>query len=257
MEGGKLAKSLFGKTLSSRKNDRSIVTEADHRVQDLIVGRLAEEVPFHGLIAEEHTPLTASRPKGDAEFVWTIDPIDGTRNYAAGVSLYCCSIALLHKGRPVAGAIYEPNFDWLFSAVEGGPTRFNHHPSTVKDVGLSPETVFGISISTYSSRPPILHHLLDHCMLRNLGSTALHLGMVGAGLIDGAIHLGGKLWDIGAGALIVQQAGGTVYPVGDNGNLLKTDLWPLDLAAYRDEPLPFITGHKNLIEAIENGLKID
>jgi myo-inositol-1(or 4)-monophosphatase len=251
-EGGKLAKSLIGKTQSSRKSDKSIVTEADRQVQDFIVERLAGEVPSHGLIAEEHTPLTASRPGGGAEFVWTIDPIDGTRNYAAGVGLYSCSVALLHQGRPVAGAIYEPNFDWLFSAAEGRPAMFNHHTVKVKDNRFSFETVFGISINTYSTRPPILHHLLNHCMLRNLGSTALHLGMVGAGLIDGAIHLGGKLWDIGAGALIVQQAGGTIYPVDDTGNILKTPLWPIDTANYQNEALPFLTGHILLLEDIDS-----
>jgi myo-inositol-1(or 4)-monophosphatase len=253
-EGGKLAKSLVGKTQSSRKMDKSIVTEADRQVQDFIVGRLAKEVPSHGLIAEEDTPLTAGRPGGEAEFVWTIDPIDGTRNYAAGVGLYSCSVALLHQGRPVVGAIYEPNFHWLFSAAEGQPTEFNHQPASVKDNSFSFETVFGISINTYSARPPILHHLLNQCMLRNLGSTALHLGMVGAGLIDGAIHLGGKLWDIGAGALIVQQAGGTIYPVDDNGNILKTALWPMDLANYHDAPLPFITGQAALLEDIEKSM---
>ncbi len=253
-EGGELAKSLVGRTRSSRKVDKSIVTEADQRVQDLIVGRLAGEVPSHGLIAEEETSLTAGRPKGDTEFVWTIDPIDGTRNYANGVSLYSCSVALLYQGRPVAGAIYEPNLHWLFSAAEGQPALFNHHPVTAKDTRFSLETVFGISVNTYSARPPILHHVVNRCMIRNLGSTALHLGMVAAGLIDGAIQLGGKLWDIGAGVLIIQQAGGIIYPLDEKGNILKTSLWPMDLATYHDEPLPFIAGRATLIKDIEKNM---
>jgi len=249
-EGGTLAKSLIGKTRSSIKGAKSVVTEADHRVQDSIVERLAKAYPSHGLIAEENTALTASRPGGGEDFVWVIDPIDGTRNFAAGVCIFSCSVALLHRGEPVAGAIYEPNFDWLFSAGKGGPALLNNQPVTVRPGRFCPETVFGISINTYNHRPKILHDLLDRCMIRNLGSTALHLGMVGAGLMDGAIHFGGKLWDVAAGELIVRQGGGTVIQVDAHGNLLKGSLWPLDLKGYHPSPMPFIVGNSDLLADI-------
>ncbi|MFA5865356.1 MAG: inositol monophosphatase [Phycisphaerae bacterium] len=252
-EGGRLAKSLIGKTKSSFKDDKSIVTEADKRVQDRIVERLAKEFPSHGLIAEENTPLAASRPKGDAEFVWTIDPIDGTRNFAKGIHIFCCSIALLHQGRPIVGAIYEPNYEWLFSASVGGPAEFNRLPVQMRPVHFGPETVFGISINTYANRPVILHHLMDYCMLRNLGSTALHLGMTAAGMMDGAIHFGGKLWDIAAGALIVEQAGGIIYPIDKNGLIIKKPLWPLDLKQYNNDALPFVAANACLVDDLQKG----
>jgi len=245
--GGRLAKSLLGKTTSSLKADKSIVTEADHRVQDMLVERLAREFPFHGLIAEENTQLTMRRPKANEGFVWVIDPIDGTRNFAAGVCLFSCSVALMYQGRPITAAIYEPNFDWLFSAGDQLPAQCNGQTVKVRSGKLNLETVIGISINTHAHRPPILHHLLDRCMVRNLGSTALHLGMVGAGLIDGMIHFGGKLWDIAAGALIVQQAGGEILSITPDGKATNNQLWPMNLGQYRNEPLPFMAANPDLL----------
>lgn len=251
-DGGQLARSLMGKTSSSIKSDKSVVTEADTRVQDLIVRRLMAACPDHGLIGEEETSLSRGRRGGDADYVWTVDPIDGTRNFAAGVSVFSCSVALLHQGRPIAAAIYEPNFDWLFTADAAGPAEFNGRPVTVSSRRLERETVFGISINTYGPRPRILHTLLSCCLLRNFGSTALHLAMVGAGLMDGCIHFGGKLWDIAAGALIVERAGGIVRAVDHEGIFLSRPLWPLDLAGYKDAPLPFAAGNPNLLHDLEN-----
>jgi fructose-1,6-bisphosphatase/inositol monophosphatase family enzyme len=140
----------------------------------------------------------------------------------------------------------------LFSASIGKPTEFNRLPVQMPQEHFSPETVFGISINTYTNRPVILHHLMDYCMLRNLGSTALHLGMTAAGMIDGMIHFSGKLWDIAAGSLIVEQAKGILYPVDQNGMIVKKPLWPMNLGNYRNQPLPFIAASSLLIEDLQN-----
>jgi myo-inositol-1(or 4)-monophosphatase len=240
--GGSLAKDLFGKTACSQKADRSVVTEADKRTQDLIVEELTRRYPAHGLIAEESTALAQSRPRGDAEFVWSIDPIDGTRNYANGVSVYCCSIALLHHGVPIVGAIYEPNLDWLFAASANTQTTLNGKPVSVKNRPFAQESVIAFTLSTYAKRPAYLHALLDRCTLRNTGSAALHLAMVAAGMVDLSLNCSVKLWDIAAGALMVQQAGGNVNPIDSNNHLLENSLWPMDLKNYNDTLIPLAAG---------------
>lgn len=240
--GGSLAKSLVGKTACSRKADRSVVTEADKRVQDLIVEKLTRRYPDHGLIAEETTDLAQSRPHGDADFIWSIDPIDGTRNYASGVSVYCCSVALLYQGTPIVGAIYEPNLDALFCASANTTTTLNGQPVTVKRRSFDKETVLAFTIGTYAKRPAYLHQLMDRCTMRNTGSAALQLAMVAAGMIDLTINVSVKLWDIAAGALIVQQAGGLVWPIDPDNRLLEKSLWPMDLKNYTDTLIPLAAG---------------
>jgi myo-inositol-1(or 4)-monophosphatase len=253
--GGLLAKSLIGKTNASRKADHSVVTEADKRVQDMIVGELARMFPDHGLIAEEETELTAGRPGSDAEYIWTIDPIDGTRNYASGVHVYCCSIALLHNGRPVVGAIYEPNFDWLFSAGEGEPATLNGQPIAVRQDRFSPETVLAFAIGTYAPRPKCLHLLMDGCVIRNAGTVALHLGMVASGKMDATINCSGKLWDIAAGALIAERAGAKIAPLSEEFKLEDKSLWPMDLKNYHNEPIPMAAGNPDLMADLKTILQ--
>lgn len=240
--GGSLAKDLFGKTACSQKSDRSVVTEADKRVQDLIVEDLTRRYPTHGLIAEESTELACSRPRGDADFVWSIDPIDGTRNYASGVSVYCCSVALLYRGTPIVGAIYEPNLDYLFSASSNTPSTLNGQPIIVKHRSFSRETVLAFTIGTYAQRPAYLHHIMDRCTMRNSGSAALQLAMAAAGMIDLTINCTVKLWDIAAGALIVERAGGVVHPIDANNRLIEKSLWPMDLKNYTDALIPLAAG---------------
>jgi myo-inositol-1(or 4)-monophosphatase len=245
--GGELAKKLCGKTSASRKPDKSVVTEADKKVQDLIVAELAEKCPDHGLIAEEETPLTTSRPKGNTEYVWSIDPIDGTRNYASGINVYCCSVALLRWGQPVAGAIYEPNCDWLFSAAAGLPATLNDEIISVRRERFSRETVLAFAISTYAHRPPCLHKLIDDCVVRNSGSVALHLSMVASGKIDATINCSGKLWDIAAGTLIAQQAGAKIQLLNKNFHFEDRPLWPMNLEDYQNQPIPLAAGNPDLM----------
>ncbi len=248
VQGGQLAKSLIGKTQSSLKDDKSIVTEADKLVQDMIVRSLADQVPTHGLIAEESTALTSSLPGSESEFVWTIDPIDGTRNYAVGISVFCCSVALLHHGRPIVGAIYEPNVNWLFSADIQSTAKLNNKNISLRREKFIPdESVVAYSLNTHASRPSSLHTLLDQCITRNTGTSALHLGMLAAGMIDAAVILGGKLWDIAAGALITEQAGGKVCCVDSEGKITDRPLWPIDLQQYRNEPIPLFAASDNFL----------
>jgi myo-inositol-1(or 4)-monophosphatase len=253
--GGELAKSLVGKTAASRKADKSVVTEADKKVQDLIVGELAVKYPDHGLIAEEETPLTAGRPGGDAEYVWSIDPIDGTRNYASGIHVYCCSIALLRNGQPVVGAIYEPNFNWLFSAAAGRPATLNGEVISVRRERFSKETVLAFAISTYAHRPACLHKLMDDCVVRNAGTVALHLGMVASGKMDATINCSGKLWDIAAGALIARQAGADIRLLNEQFQFEDRPLWPMNLADYHNEAIPIAVGNSDLMADLNKFLK--
>ncbi len=245
-EGGALAAKSLGKTHTSIKSDNSPVTEADRNVQDLIVGRLLEQVPEHGIIAEEETELTDKLKKSNAEYVWVIDPIDGTRNFASGIKIFCCSVALLRNGRPITGAVYEPNSDWMFSASVESSAMLNDAIISVSKDDFNPRTTLAYSVDKYQAIPERLLKMFERCIFRNFGSAALHLGMVASGMMDGVMSFSGKLWDVAAGGLIVKRAGGSVEPMDPE----QEAIWPVDMEKYKDESLVLCAGNSGILEHI-------
>jgi myo-inositol-1(or 4)-monophosphatase len=229
--GAELARTMMGSTRSHLKADHSPVTDADMRVQDMIVRRLRRDFPSHGILAEESSGLLGT-DELQREFVWAIDPIDGTRNFAAGIPIFTCSVGLLHAGMPVAGAVVMPEPRMIFSASASGPTLLNGKPISVPKQPLSQTMVIALSASQYGSTPPYLQRWPGRRILRDFGSLAYHLALLSAGMIDAVVNLNGKLWDIAAGALLVQQAGGRVIKLDDTGKPTDEALLPLDLSHY-------------------------
>jgi fructose-1,6-bisphosphatase/inositol monophosphatase family enzyme len=256
--GAAVAADMFGKVASSRKADRTPVTEADHAVQDAILTRIAVAFPAHAVLVEE----TLARPErhaaiAAAAYCWVVDPIDGTRNYARGVRTYATCVAVMHGGRPVAGAVHDASTGVYYSASLGGGA-FAELPGG----GPAPDGSGGrrrlklgegqadrdstVAVSSFrkSPMPPAVRGWLDRYLLRSQGAVALHLAHVAAGFVDGAFSTECKLWDVAAATLLIEEAGGVVTR-GDGA-----PLWPMDAARYDGGDIPILAGTRAMYEAL-------
>lgn len=193
------------------KGKFNIVTEVDKACEKLIVEFLRDRFPGHDILAEEGTDIDKN-----SEWLWIIDPLDGTVNYSHRYPLFSVSIALLNKGKPVVGVVYEPNRDELFVAERGGGALLNEKPirvSPTKDVYASLiATGFAYNVADVE-RNNVKHfnHFIKKChALRRDGVASTDLCYVACGRFDGFWELFLKPWDIAAGGLIVEEAGGRV-----------------------------------------------
>lgn len=193
------------------KGKFNIVTEVDKACEKLIVDFLKEKFPGQDILAEEGSDV-----KTKSDWLWIIDPLDGTVNYAHTYPLFSVSIALLHKGKPVVGVVYEPNRDELFVAEKGGGALLNDKPirvSKTKDVYSSLiATGFAYNVADVDNNN--LQHFsrfIRKChALRRDGVASTDLCYIACGRFDGFWELYLKPWDIAAATLIVKEAGGEV-----------------------------------------------
>lgn len=194
------------------KNGSELVTQADPVCQKIVISRIREAYPDHGFLAEEGqdgNPLKWA-PRGDQAIWWIIDPIDGTNNYANQLLCFSVSIAAFFEGRPVVAVVFDPATDSMFTAVEGGDAQLNTVRISVNEDRISPFAQFGIDSNQHSATKEGIADLMGQCRIRCLGSTALHLAYVARGSLMGAVTTSSRLWDIAAGMLLIQQAGGSV-----------------------------------------------
>ena len=207
------------------KGKRNLVTEADFLSEKRVMAILSEEYPDHGILSEESGARDADR-----EFVWIIDPLDGTNNYHFGIPYFCVNIALARHNEVVLGITYDPVRDELFHAVIGGGAYLNGRKIRVSgvaslgdasvgvDLGYNPEQAGNMLADTVKLWPKI------HC-LRLLGSASLGLAYVACGRISLYFHRFLYPWDIASGLLLVREAGGEVLtgskiPAGINDRAL-------------------------------------
>jgi myo-inositol-1(or 4)-monophosphatase len=198
-----------------------LVTEADHRSEDLLLGAIRKDFPSHRIITEESGQLD-----GDGDHCWYIDPLDGTANYAHHVPFFCVSIAYAHCGQAQHGVIYEPMRDECFSAEKGRGAWLNSSPIHVSCASelINSLLVTGFPYSLLNT-PLNNFNLFQHFShrsqgVRRLGSAALDLAYVAAGRLDGYWEVILKTWDIAAGSLLVQEAGGIATKMDGSDSLL-------------------------------------
>jgi myo-inositol-1(or 4)-monophosphatase len=208
-----------------------IKLELDVRCQALIEKILAAAFPQVPVLGEE-----GSTGDVTAEYRWVIDPIDGTVNYFFGLPHACVSIALQHRAQSVVGVIYDPFTDELWTTTKGAPTRLNGKIVRVSNRSKLSDAVIAIG---FSKNKQNLEISLPHVnrlarrvkKIRILGSAALELAYVASGRLDAYVERTINLWDVAAGSLLVENAGGEFYvrpaPNGklrmcaDNGKLRK------------------------------------
>jgi len=194
----------------THKGQVDLVTDADRASEILVATGLREAFPDHRLIGEE-----GSRGATDSPWGWVIDPLDGTTNYAHRYPHFAVSIGLEYEGEPVLGVVYDPMRDETFRAVKGAGAFVNATPLHVSDIDQLIDSLLTTGFSyqiaerdeSYQLWPIINNNAQS---VRRDGSAALDMCYVAAGRLEGFYELPVNAWDIGAGAIIVREAGGTV-----------------------------------------------
>ena len=194
-----------------KKGRIDLVTDADRESEDLIREIILNKYPSHSFIAEE-SPQTAIQ----SEFVWLVDPLDGTTNYAHKFPVYCVSIGLLIDGRLSVACIYNPNLDECFTAVVGQGAFCNYEAihvsktTTLEDSLLATGFPYDIRESSKNNLREFAFFAVSARAVRRVGSAALDLAYTASGIFDGFWEFKLKPWDMAAGILLVLEAGGTV-----------------------------------------------
>lgn len=204
------------------KGQNDFVTEVDHQAEAEIVSTLRKAFPDHGIYAEE-----GSMYKGD-EYRWIIDPLDGTTNFLHGFPQYCVSIALQHNHLMEQAVIYDPLRQELFTATRGGGAFLNDKRIRVSRAKELNGSLLGTGfpfrhpqyLDAYVETFKVLH--LQTAGIRRAGSAALDLAYVASGRLDGFWELALKPWDMAAGILLVQEAGGLIGDFSGGHRFLET-----------------------------------
>jgi myo-inositol-1(or 4)-monophosphatase len=227
--GGKELERRFTlpRTIAQKSRPTDLVTDADTAAEAEILAVIRARHPSDAILAEE-SGATGQSSTTQLQNRWIIDPLDGTTNYAHGVPHFSVSIAYEVSGTLVVGVIYDPMRDELFAAVKGRGATLNAHPIQVSEVHGLKSALLATGFPYWLSERP--EHLLslfgayvrEAQAVRRFGSAALDLAWVAAGRYDGFFELGLKAWDLAAGVLIIEEAGGVVSGVSGE---------PIDLEA--------------------------
>ena len=197
----------------SQKQVNDFVTEVDQAAEQIIIETLLTAYPGHGIHAEESGKEHGAK---DSEFVWIIDPLDGTTNFIHGLPVYCVSIALAVKGKIEQAVIYDPTRNDLFTATKGRGAYMNDRRLRVSKRIRMQECLIstgfpfrpGDDFQTYLK---MMGDVMQRTAgLRRPGAAALDLAYVAAGFTDGFFETGLQPWDVAAGSLLVTEAGGLV-----------------------------------------------
>lgn len=246
-EAGELACSRMGTQRSiDYKPDRSPVTDVDLELQQLLVGRISREFPAHGIVAEEGQCRVPARPgSGEQQCFWIIDPLDGTRNYIRGLPVFCVALALMRGGTPVVAVVHDPSRDLTYTAARGQGAFAGARRLAVSKRGLSDKPMLAIPSAKKMPLPDVVYReWLAQGVLRQMGSTCLILAWTAAGALDASYGQEDKLWDVAAGSLLVQEAGGVITsPCGES-------IFPIDPQTYRGENIAFLAAGQRLQGAL-------
>ena len=217
--GARLREYFIAGVETEYKGDVDLVTVADRAVEKLIRVRLGEIFPEHGIYGEEGT-----RERMESEHRWYVDPLDGTTNFAHGFPQFCVSMGLEHRprgtkldndGTLVAGVIYDPMRDELFTAERGRGAQVNGKPARVSSVAELAEALLATGFpSRKRHASPNIHFYHEFTLrshgVRRAGSAALDLAFVACGRLEAFWEFNLNPWDTAAGILLVEEAGGKV-----------------------------------------------
>jgi len=226
---GEILRAGYGKEhIINFKGPIDMVTEIDRQAEDFIVHKIREAFPGHSILTEESGELD-----GEKEKRWFIDPVDGTSNYARGLQMFAVSIAYAEKGEMRLACVYDPLRDECFYAEKGGGAWLNGkaiHVSTT-EVLINAMLVTGFPYDIHKKNNNIdnfTNIIREVHTVRRLGSAALDLVYVAAGRLDGYWEIDICPWDIAAGTLIIEEAGGMVTTIHGNPFYMRP---PYDLIA--------------------------
>ncbi len=206
-----------------QKGRNDFVSDADHIAEKAVIDTIARHYPDHAILAEE------SGRHGESEYLWIIDPLDGTTNYLHGFPVFAVSVGLTHKGRLEHGAVYDPMRQELFCASRGQGAQLNGRKIRVTGRSDLERALLGTGFPYRDSNlslEPYLNMLVNAIKqtagIRRAGSAALDLCYVAAGRLDAYWETGLSTWDIAAGALIIREAGGIITGLDGSEDFLET-----------------------------------
>ena len=205
---------------SKARND--FVSEVDRKAEDIIIQTIHRSYPDHAILAEE------SGAAGDNEYEWIIDPLDGTTNFLHGFPQFAVSIALKHKGRITQAVVYDPLSQDLYTASRGSGAMLNDRRIRVSNAKGLEGSLLGTGFPFKQQQHLDMYLATFKALfpntsgIRRAGSAALDLAYVAAGRLDGFWELGLQPWDMAAGVLLIQEAGGIVGDFSGGHQFMET-----------------------------------
>ena len=206
-----------------QKGRNDYVSEVDRNAERAVIDTILKHYPDHEILAEE------SGRQGDSEYVWVIDPLDGTTNFLHGFPVYCVSVGLMHRNRIEHAAVYDPLRQELFTASRGQGAQLDGRRIRVSKQNLLEHALIGTGFPYRDSNIPLppymnmLETVLTHTSgVRRAGAAALDLCYVAAGRLDAFWETGLKKWDLAAGTLIIREAGGIISGMDGSEDFLDT-----------------------------------
>lgn len=219
-DAGRILLEKFGRRINvSKKGDINLVTEADLASEQLVIERIGSYYPKHEILAEESGATAGAG--GDGRWKWIIDPLDGTTNYAHGYPCFCVTIALEHDGEIVVGATFDPTRDEMFAAERGQGASLNGRQIRVSDTEELSEALLCTGFPyDVSEKANFIQHFSEFTTkargIRRDGAAAIDLAYVACGRFDGFWEEGLHPWDVAAGVLFIEEAGGRVSYYDDS-----------------------------------------
>ncbi len=198
-------------TLTVKTKERNdFVSEVDKQAEDEIIQIIRAAYPDHGILGEESGALS-----GRDDYTWVIDPLDGTTNFLHGFPVFSVSIAIKYRGRVEHGVVYDPLRNELFTASRGGGAQLNNRRLRASSLRSLEGALIGTGFPFRAQQDLALYLQMFAALasktagIRRAGSAALDLAYVAAGRMDGFWEMGLKEWDMAAGLLMIQEAGGS------------------------------------------------
>ena len=210
-EAGDLLMGHFARHVAIEyKGEADLVTAADRASEALIMDRIQARFPRHDVLGEE-----GARRETGSDYKWYVDPLDGTTNFAHGFPVFCISLGLEHKRQLIAGVIYDPTRGEMFSAEKGSGAYLNQRRMHVSKTARLSESLVGTGFPSHKRHQNPNIHFYHQITLRThgvrrAGSAALDLASVASGRFDGFWEFNLNPWDLAAGVLLVEEAGGQV-----------------------------------------------
>lgn len=208
--GGKVLRDNWNQVLQIREKSApgDLVTQVDQLSEDVVISAIREHYPTHAILSEE----SGMHKTQEEDFLWVIDPLDGTTNYTHHHPMVAVAVALLYQGKPIVGVVYNPIYNELFEAAKGHGARLNGAPISVTETLLLPKSLLATGFAYDRTQTPN-NNYAQFCHMTSLsqgvrrgGSAALDLAFVAAGRLDGFWERGLQPWDIAAGAILGRRS---------------------------------------------------
>lgn len=207
-----------GLTVERKKNGDELVTEVDKLSEKMLLQAISQAYPDHDILSEECGAI-----RHDSDYLWVIDPLDGTTNYTQGIPIFAISVALQYRGVTVLGAVYQPVLGEMFTALKGRGAHLNGRELAVSQKDVLSDSVLATgfpydkAVHKENNAAYFVYFVPRVRGLRRLGAAAYDLACVAAGRFDGFWELNLSPWDVAAGILLVQEAGGEVILLNKRG----------------------------------------